>query len=201
MARLHELHVQAYARLVGSLPPRHRKRHGSDQVQLFADLIATGTPPWRLWVRAVSDVLWIIREQADERKVVMSVMSRFALVPLSAVSLVAGSTLMAAALGSSVVRPAAAIPAAAIALQGLFTLLWLGDRLGGLGGSARMGFVIGESAALVIGGVALAGAIVVQSASGDPEYGPLTLLTIVVVHAAVGLLFVAMTDRDGVTSI
>lgn len=118
----------------------------------------------------------------------MSFLSRLALIPLSAINALAGLTLATIAGFSDAVPGWVAAPAMAMAIQGLYTLGWLThlvkqpQRIG-----LRL-FVSGEIAAAALGTIGLAVAIVNQAGTSDPEYGPLTMLTLVTVHAGLGLV-------------
>lgn len=179
-------HVGWYRRLLWLVPSEHRRRHGDAQVQLFADLLATGHRPWRLWAGAFVDV-WHVMFLSGSRRLVMSHLARLALFPLSVLNAVVGLALATIALATTAVPAWVAFPALAITAQGAYSLAWLTGRCRAVGRVGDVVFAIGEAAALVVGCVGVVAAIVGQSTSGDIDYGPPTVLTIVAVHAVVGL--------------
>lgn len=182
------VHVRLYKLMVGFTPPSHQRRHGVDQVQLFADLIGSGEAPWRLWLRALPDLISVSTSSDPHSRGIMSFTARLALVPLSGVNLAAGTTLAGIALFIGDIPMWVAPLAAAVALQGVYTLGWLTTKLPFSGRTAHGLFVVGETAALLVGVVGLVVAVVAQTTAGHPEYGPLAMLAIVTVHAAIGLL-------------
>jgi hypothetical protein len=180
------LHIRLYRRLVNLAPRAHRDRHGKDQIQLFADLVATGNRPWRLWANAIPDLLFVILSHS--RRAVVSELARVALFPLSILNAGAGVVLAMAAFFTSAVPAWIVAPAGAIAAQGLYTLLWLTDRAPLAPRAAKLLLVVGEAAAFVVGSSAMVAAVLRQSGTSDPEFGPPTMLVLVVVHGIVGLL-------------
>jgi len=167
-------------------PRTHRERHAEHQVQLFADLVATGHRPWRLWVNAIPDLFLLIL--SFPRRTAMSELARVALFPLSILNAVSGIVLVVTALITSGVPAWVAVPASALAAQGLFTLAWLTDRAPLAPRNANVLLAFGEAAALIIGAVGLVAMLIGQSGTSDPEYGPPTMLVLITVHAIVGLL-------------
>ena len=117
--------------------------------------------------------------------------SRVGLVTLSMVNALFGVGVAILAAATASVPLWVVAPAAAMAAQGFYTLLWMGNRLGPVSPVGGRLFVIGEAVALLTGAAALGAAIRNQMSAADPEYGPLTLLTLVAVHGLVGL-FVAL---------
>ena len=197
MRKDRRLHLAAYQLVAHFLPPEHRQRHLADQIQLFDDLLRTGTPARRLWLNAAADLILVHRQQTtSQRRTLMSLAARLALVPLSLLNVGAGIAVAAIALATSAIPVWVTAPAAAICAQGLFTLLLISGRLRNLGAMAGGLFVLGEAGTLALGAVGLTAAISTQTVSHDPEYGPLTLLTIVVVHAVVGLAAALVTPND-----
>ena len=168
-------------------PPAHRDRHGRDQVQLFGDLLRTGTPPVRLWVAAAGDLVAVSVATTDRRRIV-SHLARIALYPLSALNAAAGIALAGVALLVGDVPAWVAVPALCVAIQGGSALGWLADRLPARRSVADVAFATGEAIALVAGAVGVVAAILTTASTGDAEYGPATMTTLVLVHAAVGLL-------------
>lgn len=181
------LHVRCYRALVRILPRSHRVRHGDQQVQLFADLIARGTAPWRLWANSVPDLLLVVLRTSDRRSP-MSQLARALLVPLSVLNAGAGSVLAAIAIFSDAVPMWVAAPAAAVVLQGGFTLAWLAGKLPLAPPVSSTLLTIGEGLALVVGAVGVVAAVIEQSGTVDPEYGPPTILALIAIHGAVGLV-------------
>jgi hypothetical protein len=123
----------------------------------------------------------------------MTHLARLALVPLSTLNALAGTMLMVIALFTPAVPAWVAAPAAAVVTQGLSTLAWLRDTLPLPRRISDVLFATGECAALVIGTTGIIAALIAQSATADPEYGPPTMLALVAVHGIVGLLALAHT--------
>jgi hypothetical protein len=200
LSRVQRVHVRLYRQLLRLMPQSHRCRQGGAQVQLFADLMSTGHNPWRLWAGALVDVCQVTFLVSETRRSLMSHIARLALFPLSVLNAVIGLSLAVIAIVSTVVPMWVAWPAGAVALQGAFTVGWLtgrlpvGDRVG------DVLFAAGEAAALVIGAVGVVAAVVAQSGSGDVEYGPPTVLTIVALHALVGMM-VSVGDRPDLETV
>ena len=181
-----QAHVAMYRTFLRLFPAHHRARHGRDQLQLFTDLLTTGHSPVRLWLGAVPDLVTVLGQTPG--RTAMSHLARLALFPLSVLNAAAGSTLAAVSLATSAVPAWVAAPAAAIAMQGLYTLAWLGDVLPMARRRGNVLFATGEAAALAIGATGLVSALITQSGTTDPEYGPPTMLTIVALHGLIGLL-------------
>ena len=116
--------------------------------------------------------------------------ARVGLVGLSILNVLFGVGVAALAAATAGIPLWVMAPAAAVATQGLYTLLWMGNRLGPVRPLSHRLFVLGESVALLVGVGALAIAIGNQLSASDPEYGPLTLLTLVALHGVVGLFVV-----------
>lgn len=182
-------HVAAYRIVVGLLPREHRDRHGRQQVEVFADLLASGVSPWRLWAGVVPDV---VRVHASSPRAVVAIGANLVLVALSVAAVLVGSAVAGLAAWPGVPVWAEGV-GAAVALQGAFALAWVFSVLPLPRRLARRLFVGGEVVALLVGGAASAVAVSRWSSSPDPEYGPLTLGVIVTVHAVVGLV-VAIAD-------
>lgn len=179
-------HVRMYRWYLALTPAEHRARHGDDQALLFGDLLATGHHPLRLWIAAIADLISLYR--SSERRTVMSDLARIALYPLSVLNALAGFVVVSVAAFTAAIPLWVAAPGAAVALQGVYSLLWLRRRVPLPTGVGVVVFAVGEAAALVTGAVGVTAAIISQSGGSDPEYGPPTLLALVAVHAVVGLL-------------
>lgn len=179
-------HIAMYRRYVALFPLSHSERHRSDQVELFADLIATGHRPARLWAAAIPDLITVLG--TTPRRLAMSHLARLALTPLSILNAAAGVTLAAIAMLTGAVPLWIAGPALAVAGQGLFSLAWLRDALPVNPRTGDLLFANGEAVALVVGAVGLVAAVISQSGSVDAEYGPPTMLTLVAVHGLIGLV-------------
>lgn len=131
----------------------------------------------------------------------MTLTARLSLTPLSVLNVVAGAALVVFALASGDVPAWVALPALAVMVQGAYTLAWIGQSLPFGQTMANGLFVVGQTAAFLLGSVGLVAAVVNQSGSSDPEFGPLTIMTIVTVHAIVGLLAAFTQSNDhGVVS-
>lgn len=131
----------------------------------------------------------------------MTLTARLSLTPLSVLNVVAGAALVVFALASGDVPAWVALPALAVVAQGAYTLAWVGRSLPFGQTTANGLFVVGQTAAFLVGSVGLVAAVVNQSGSSDPEFGPLTIMTIVTVHAIVGLLAAFTQSNDhGVVS-
>lgn len=185
-------HTSMYRRYLRLFPPDHARRHGGDQALLFADLIATGHRPLRLWIAALFDLVTIVRH--TPRRHAVAHLARLALYPLSMLTAMAGVALLAIAMLTDAVPVWVAAPALAVAGQGLYTLAWLQDLLPVERRVGDVLFAIGEAAALAIGTTGVVAALISQSATADADYGPPTILTLVAVHGLLGLL--APTSRN-----
>lgn len=195
LSRAGRQHVRWYRSWLRLLPPEHRRRHGEAQVQLFADLLATGHGPWLLWAGVVADA-WHVAFMYESRRSTMSQLARLALFPLSVLNTVVGLALAVVATGTTSVPAWVALPGAAMAFQGMFTLGWLTGRLPVAHRVGDVMFAVGEAMALVVGAIGVVAAVLAQSGSADVEYGPPTILTIVAIHALVGLTSSAGFGRD-----
>ena len=118
----------------------------------------------------------------------MSHIARLALIPLSVMNAVTGASLAVVAIATDAVPVWVAMPAVTVAFQGVFALGWLAGRLPVADRVGDALFAVGEAIALVIGAVGVVAAIIAQSGSVDVEYGPPTVLTMVVLHALVGIV-------------
>lgn len=118
----------------------------------------------------------------------ISHLARLALYPLSVLSTCAGLALAGVAAMTSAVPMWVAGPGMAIAVHGLYTLLWLGSRFPLRKESADLPFAIGETVALVVGATGVVAAAISQTGASDPEYGPPTMLVLVAIHGLMGLL-------------
>lgn len=186
MTRRGAVHRRLYRWYLGLTPDGHRDRHGDDQAELFADLIAAGHRPWRLWMGALPDLISVLRTY--RRRTLMSHIARIALYPLSALNAVAGLALAGVAASTDAIPVWVAAPAFAVAAQGLYTLIWLRRRVPLSPRAADILFATGEAAAFVTGLVGITAAFIAQGGGSDPEYGPPTMLALVVAHALVGLM-------------
>jgi hypothetical protein len=175
-----------YRRYLGLFPPGHADRHGDDQVELFADLVATGHRPMRLWIAAILDLATVIRNAPRRRAV--SHLARLALYPLSMLNAAVGVTLAAFAVLTGAVPLWVAAPAIAVAGQGLYTLAWLAAMLPVERRTGDLLFATGEAVALIVGTTGVVAALISQSGTVDAEYGPPTVLTLVAVHGLIGLI-------------
>lgn len=182
-------HVALYRLFLQLTPPAHRDRHGRAQVQLFGDLLATGHPPWRLWMQALPDLFGLLIAAGD-RRAVTAELARVSLVPLSLAGAGVAVATAGLALATDLVPVWVAGVAAAIALQGVLGLGWSTGHLPVRTRCTARVLVGGEAMALVVGGLGLAVGVLAQRGTGDPEYGPLVLSGVVAVEAAVGLLAV-----------
>lgn len=188
------VHLAMYRRYLRLFPPDHAARHGSDQLQLFADLIATGHRPLALWGAAIPDLFAVIHHTPRSR--VVSHIARLALYPLSILDLAAGATLAAVAVLTGAVPMWIALPAAAVAGQGAYALAWLRNPIPAERGIADLVFATGEAAALILGTTGVIVALIIQAGTADPEYGPPTMFTLVAVHGLIGLF--AATPRTSI---
>lgn len=175
-----------YRRYLALFPADHTDRHRRDQEELFADLIATGHRPMRLWAAAIFDLVTVIGN--TPRRLAIAHLARLALYPLSILNAAAGVALAAIAVFTTAVPLWMAGPAVAVAVQGLCTLVWLRERLPVDRRTGDLLFRAGEAVALAVGTAALVVALISQSGAGDVEYGPPTMLTLVVLHGLVGLV-------------
>lgn len=180
------VHVAMYRRCLALFPPGHADRHGGDQVELFADLLATGHRPIRLWIAAIVDLATVIRNAPRRRAV--SHLARLALYPLSMLTAAVGVTLAAIAVLTGAVPLWVAGPAIAVAGQGLYTLAWLAAMLPVERRTGDLLFAAGEAVALIVGTTGLVAALISQSGTVDAEYGPPTVLTLVALHGLIGLI-------------
>lgn len=188
LSRTQRVHVWSYRQTLRLMPPSHRRRHGHTQVQLFGDLVSTGHNPWRVWAGAIVDICHVTLIVLQTRRSIMSHIARLALIPLSVTNAVIGALLAAVAIVTDAAPLWVAIPAVAIAFQGVFALGWLTGRLPVADRVGDALFAVGEAIALAIGAVGVVAAITAQSGSVDVEYGPPTVLTMVALHALVGII-------------
>lgn len=185
-------HRLAYRRLIALSPRSHQDRFGEAQVTLFGDLLESGEPPLRLWARALPDLLSVYTENKEET---VGHLTRLALAVVSIAPLI-----LAVVVGWVAIDEFGDVPgwlplvAVALLAQGGFTLLWLSGRLGRWQRLATDGFVVGEVAALLLGGLAVAMTTANQDPA-DPEYGPILVSTVVATHALIGLLALFAADR------
>ena len=179
-------HIAAYRRFLLLFPPGHRSRHGADQIQLFTDLLAAGHSPRRLWLAAAGDLARVVLASTPKRA--MAHLAKLALYPLSTLNTLAGLGVIVLALFTAAIPPWVAGPAAAVAAQGIYTLVWLRQHLPLPPHVGDLLFATGEVAALVVGTTGLVAAAITQSTTADPEYGPPTILALVAVHGIVGLI-------------
>lgn len=179
-------HITMYRRYLALFPPSHTDRHSSEQVELFADLLATGHRPMRLWVAAIPDLITVIRN--TPRRLTVSHLAKLALYPLSILNAAAGVTLAAIAILTGAVPLWIAGPAVAVAGQGLYTMAWLREWLPVEPRTGDLLLVTGEAAALIVGTIGVVAALISQSGTLDAEYGPPTVLTLVAIHGFVGLI-------------
>lgn len=186
--RAQRMHVRSYRLLLRLMPRSHRRRHGDAQVQLFIDLMSTGHNPWRVWAGVVADIWHVTLIVSETRRSVMFHIARLSLFPLSVLNAVVGVSLAVVAIVTGAVPMWVSLPAGAVALQGAFTLGWLTGRLPVADRLGDVLFAVGEAMALVVGAVGVVAATIAQSSSSDVEYGPPTILTIVAVHALVGMI-------------
>ena len=126
----------------------------------------------------------------------MSELARIGLYPLSVLNTIAGLMLVAIATATSAVPLWVSAPAAAIVAQGLYTLTWLLGRAPVPRQFANLLFAGGEALALVGASVGIIAAVIAQSTSSDPEYGPPTMMMLVAIHALVGLLAAPRSPSD-----
>lgn len=180
------VHIAMYRRYLRLFPPSHSNRHSDDQMELFADLIATGHRPMRLWAAAIPDLIAVTR--TAPRRLAVPHLARLALYPLSILNAAAGLTLAAIAILTGAVPLWIAGPAVAVAGQGLYTLAWLRDLLPVERRTGDLFFAIGEAAALIVGAIGVVAALISQSGATDAEHGPPTMLTLVAIHGLVGLI-------------
>ena len=126
----------------------------------------------------------------------MSQLARIGLYPLSVLNTVAGVALMAIATVTSDVPLWVSAPAVAVAAQGAYTLVWLLERAPVPPRFANLLFAGGEALALIGASIGIIAAVIAQSASSDPEYGPPTMMMLVAIHALVGLLAAPRSPAD-----
>lgn len=193
---IQRIHVRVYRWFTCLMPPDHRDRHGDRQIELFADLIQSGRAPWRLWRAAIPD-LWSVVTRSCSKRVAVSDLARIALFPLSVLNAAVGLLLAGMAVGSTAVPLWIVGPAMAITMQGSLTLIWLTDRVRLPDGVAKLAFGASEALALAAGLSGILSVAMVASRSGDPEYGPTTMLGLVAAHAFVGLLAAARPAAAG----
>jgi hypothetical protein len=168
-------HQAIYRRLVAVTPETHRSRHGEEQVVMFGDLLSKGANPLRLWMRAVPDLITVIRQTA------VRLPDRAARIALGIASF--GPIGLGMFLGWISIDEYGDVPflfpitAMALVLQGVFTLLWLSHALDHWEKNARTVFVAGEAAALIVGSVIAFGSSVL----------PGTMIAGLVIAAQAGL--------------
>ena len=168
-------HQAMYRHLVAVTPEAHRSRHGEEQVVLFGDLLSKGENPLRLWMRALPDVISVIRQTG------VPMPDRPARVALGIASI--GPIGLGMLLGWISIDEYGDVPilfpitAMAVVLQGVFTLLWLSHALDHWEKNARTVFVAGEAVALIVGSVIAFGSSVL----------PGTMIAGLVIAAQAGL--------------
>jgi hypothetical protein len=199
MTRLEGIHVRLYRWFTAFLPRDHRRRHGEEQVQLFADLMSTGHRPWRLWTAAGPDFCSVLFSSCRAGRTV-SPLARIALFPLSTLNATVGILLVVIAVGSDAVPLWVAAPAAGVVVQGSYTYAWLLGRSGLRTHAADNLFLMGEVAGLALGVVGVVAATVRHSGANDTEYGPVTILSLVAVHALFGILAALRQPTPGATT-
>lgn len=180
------------------MPQAHRQRHGALQIQTFSDLVATGTSPWRLWMNAIPDLFDVYRNQYPDWRQMMRPAGRLVLIPLSVMSLLAGLGLFGLAVFGDQAELGMFLAAVGLIAQGGFTMVWAFDVFGRFSRLGDALFIVGESLALVLGIAALSGAVAAQAIVNDPEYGRLTILSVVIGHGVVGL-FVGTSRSESVS--
>lgn len=151
-------HQAMYRRLVAVTPEAHRSRHGEEQVVLFGDLLSKGENPLRLWMRALPDLITVIRQTG------VRLPDRTTRIALGIASL--GPIGLGMFLGWISIDEYGDVPilfpitAVAFMLQGVFTLLWLSHALDNWEKNARTVFVTGEAVALIVGSIIAIGSSV-----------------------------------------
>ena len=168
-------HQAMYRRLVAVTPEAHRSRHGEEQVVLFGDLLNKGENPLRLWMRALPDLITVIRQTS------VRLPDRTTRIALGISSL--GPIGLGMFLGWISIDEYGDVPilfpitAMALVLQGVFTLLWLSHALDHWEKNVRAVFVAGEAVALIVGSIIAIGSSVL----------PGTLIAGVVIATQAGL--------------
>jgi hypothetical protein len=171
-------HQAIYRRLIAVTPRAHRLRHGDEQVALFGDLLTKGESPLRLWMRAFPDLITVIRQTSAR------LTHRAARIALGIASL--GPIGLGMILGWISIDEYGDVPilfpitAMALVMQGVFTLSWLSHALDHWERNAKIVFVVGETAALVVG------SIVALGSSIGP--GPMIAGVVIAAQAGLGLV-------------
>ena len=188
-------HLDWYRRLLALTPPVHRGRFGDDQVTLFGDLLESGERPTRLWFRAFFDLFAVF---GHYKEAMVNHSARISLAVVSLAPLVAAAMLIWLLIEEFDDVPRwLGLVALALAVQGGYTLLWLGGRLQRWQRWASGLFAAGETTALLAGAVATFGAVTAFEDS-DPEYAPLMVTVVVAVHGLVGLLAIFTSSEEKV---
>jgi hypothetical protein len=142
-------HQAVYRRLVGVTPHAHRSRHGEEQVVLFGDLLSNDESALRLWIRAFPDLITTVR-QTSIRNGDRAIRIALGIASLGPIGL--GMTLGWVSIDEygdvPILFPLTAV---ALVMQGVFTLLWLSHSLDQWKRPAKLVFVAGEAAALLVG--------------------------------------------------
>lgn len=187
------IHVTLYRRLVALLPDAHRSRHGDAQVELFSDLLRTGTSAMTLWLRAGPDLARTFFAAPEGR---LGSLGRIGIAGLSLANLGLACLVAVAAVGVAGAPVWVLAVCAAVAAQGAYALAWLWNA-----GDSRWVrtwlFGAGEVVLFLVGVASLTASAIAQARTGfaDPEYAPLTIATVVTLHALVGLALVAADRR------
>ncbi|HEX2403106.1 MAG TPA: hypothetical protein VHM29_00275 [Acidimicrobiia bacterium] len=174
-------HQAIYRRLVSLTPRAHRLRHGEEQVALFGDLLTNGENPLRLWMQAFPDLVTVIRQTRAR------LTHRTTRIALGIASL--GPIGLGMILGWISIDEYGDVPilfpitAIALVMQGVFTLLWLTHALDHWERNAKIVFVAGEAAALVVGSIVALGSSTVP--------GPMIAGVVIAAQAGLGLVVAA----------
>ena len=143
-------HQAVYRRLVKVTPEAHRLRHGEAQVVLFGDLLSNGESALRLWMRAFPDLITTFRQSGAR---LGDGAARIALGIASFGPIGLGMILAWISIDEYGDVPTLfPLTAMALLMQGAFTLLWLSHSLDQWR-SAKLVFVAGEAAALLVGAI------------------------------------------------
>ena len=187
-------HIAVYRLLVALLPAAHRHRYGAEQVQLFEDLLHAGTRPSALWLRTAPD---LARTVATTREGRLESLGRLGIAGLSLANLALPCFVATVAVGVAGAPLWVLAICAAVATQGAYTIGWLSGSVARRPLGTWL-FAAGESAAAVLGLSALGVMAVAHAHTGfsDPEYGPLTIVFFVTLHALVGVLLVLADRRN-----
>jgi hypothetical protein len=187
-------HQATYRRILALTPRHHRAKHGDSQVTLFGDLLASGATPVRLWIGVVPD---LVRVLASYREELSCHLTRVALALLGLIStgvgLVIGSIWLDEYDDVSALFPAAAF---ALLLQGILGLMWVAGRPERWRAMAERVFIVGEWAALALGGIVIALAVLTRSPT-NPESLRLLVGSVAAGHAVLGLTTLHLNGRRG----